>query len=146
MVSIPKTLKNLLHNFMQLFTSGEFGGEDYKSKLLDAALDDEERQDLQDLFAATAEFYAERRAIAGSKLTPSDYLFNLYLSYWKEEHPDATDDEIKEAVKEYETIISGGVVKELEYLEDDSHELSASLENDWGADDDIESVGNEQNN
>ncbi|MCM1140638.1 MAG: hypothetical protein NC453_18865 [Muribaculum sp.] len=120
MKSIPDTLKNLLHDFMRLFSSDEYKGKDYKSKLLQTAQDDEERQDLQELFQSTADFYAEKKAISDSNTSPSDYLLNLYISSWKEWHPDATYDEIKAAKKEYEIIVSEGIIQELENLKDDS--------------------------
>ena len=128
MASIPEKLKELLHGFMQLFSSDDFKGKDYKSKLLDLASDDEEREDLQELFASTAEYYAEREAILKSQMPAPDYLLNLYMTTWKEEHPDASESEVKEVLKEYENILSEGVIKELENLKNDSQDISEILE------------------
>lgn len=128
MKSIPDTLKNLMRDFMRLFSSDGYNGDDYKSKLLQLAQDDEERQDLQDLFQSTEDFYKEKKAISDSKMSPSDYLLNLYISAWKEEHPNATDDEIRIAEKEYETIISDGIIQELENLKEDSSDVKGVLD------------------
>lgn len=127
MKSIPEVLKNLLHEFMQLFSSDEYKGTDYKSKLLEAAQNEEERQDLQELFQSTTDFYAEKKAISESNMSPSDYLFNLYISSWKEEHPNASENEIEKAKKEYENIISDGIIKELDNLKDDSNNIDVIL-------------------
>lgn len=120
MRSIPRKIKELLHKFMQLFTSEEFAGDDYKTKLLQAAQNDEEREDLQELFQSTADFYAQRKAITESGMAPGEYLLDQYMSAWKEEHPDATADELKAAKKEYENIISQGIMQELDNLQNDS--------------------------
>lgn len=138
MTLLPKSLIDKLREFLNLFTTQEFKGSNYKENILNLAESDEEKSDLEELFKNTSDFYSERLKIKESGLDPSDYLKNLYLKTWKEENPEASEEELKQAELEYEEVLSDAVIKELEALDKES--TSADSENifDYTEDDESE--------
>lgn len=124
MVTAIDNLKELLKKFIQLFSSSNYSGINYKEQLLAEAKNDEERKDLEELFEATEDFYAEKEKIRQSNMTGSEYLQSLYIESWKESNPNASKEDIKNAVKEYETILSEGVIKELDWMKQESQQNS----------------------
>lgn len=138
MTLLPKSLIDKLREFLNLFTTQEFKGSNYKESILNLAESDEEKSDLEELFKNTSDFYSERLKIKESGLDPSDYLKNLYLKTWKEENPEASEEELKQAELEYEEVLSDAVIKELEALDKES--TSADSENifDYTEDDESE--------
>lgn len=127
MTILPKSLIDKLREFLNLFTTQEFKGPNYKERLLNLAESEEEKSDLEELFKNTSDFYSERLKIKESGLDPSDYLKNLYLKTWEEENSDASEEELKQAELEYEEVLSDAVIKELEAL--DTESISEDSEN-----------------
>jgi hypothetical protein len=140
-----ESLKELLQKFMQLFSSANYSGINYKEQLLAEAIDDEERQDLEELFESTDAFYAEKEEMRQSNMTGSEYLQSLYLKSWKESNPNASEDEIKNAIREYESILSEGVIKELDSIKLESQNDSL-LTMDEADDTEIETIEQEKTN
>lgn len=91
----------------------------YKEDILNLAENQEEIDDLNELFASTEAFYAERNLIADSGKTPYDYMMDLYMANWRAENPNATKEEEKHAVQEYDQILSDGLISELDAFQKD---------------------------
>lgn len=114
---IPSAVIEKLRELLNIFTSVKFKGSNYKEGLLELAETDEEKADLQELFQNTDDHYSEKEKIKKSGLRPSEYLKNMYINSWKEEHPNASHQEIREAERQYEDILADGVIQELNALE-----------------------------
>lgn len=140
MTLLPKSLIDKLREFLNLFTTQGFKGSDYRESILNLAESDEEKADLEELFKNTSDFYSEKLKIKESGLNPSDYLKNLYLKTWKEENPEASEEELKQAELEYEEVLSDAVIKELEALDKES--ISDASENIFNSAEDDESEDN----
>ncbi|MBD5415467.1 MAG: hypothetical protein HDR46_04175 [Bacteroides sp.] len=135
---IPKAVIDKLRELINLFTSDKFKSTNYKDELLVLAESDEEKIDLKELFQNTDDYYNEKKRINESGLTPSEYLKNLYLSSWKEEHPEASAEELRAAENEYEEILADAVIKELDALASDASEQAIIIPD--IAEDDINNV------
>ena len=81
---VPQKVKDLFIEFFKKCSL--FKGKDYKKEILNITVDEEERMDLEELFQATEDFYAEREALQASGLPPHAYLEREYLKIWEQEH------------------------------------------------------------
>lgn len=76
---VPQKVKDLFIEFFKKCSL--FKGKDYKKEILNITVDEEERMDLEELFQATEDFYAEREALQASGLPPHAYLEREYLKF-----------------------------------------------------------------
>lgn len=117
MKAIPKQVRGLFRELFVKFSSVK--GEDYKQHILNEAKNDEERKDLEELFQATAEYHDTRNEIVDSNKSAAQYLLDFYMEKWNEEHPNASEEERKKAIDEYEEAIGNVAVQTLSLFEKD---------------------------
>ena len=109
---VPQKVKDLFIEFFKKCSL--FKGKDYKKEILNITVDEEERMDLEELFQATEDFYAEREALQASGLPPHAYLEREYLKIWEQEHLGASEEDRRKAVEEMNAILSESIIIEME--------------------------------
>ena len=111
---VPQKVKDLFIEFFKKCSL--FKGKDYKKEILNITVDEEERMDLEELFQATEDFYAEREALQASGLPPHAYLEREYLKIWEQEHLGASEEDRRKAVEEMNAILSESIIIEMDAL------------------------------
>ncbi len=113
---IPQKVRELFINLFERFSA--LDESQYKEEILKIA-SDEEVEDLKDLFQSTSDYYEEQRRINESGKTPSEYLFDLYIEEWKNQNPNATGEEEKAAIEDFNTLLSDEILKSADKLIED---------------------------
>lgn len=116
---IPQRVIVLFRQLFNQISQSSTDNEDYKEKILQMAEDEEERKDLEELFKSTTAYYNEREKISNSSKGASEYLQDFYLEEWDKQHPNATEEEKGNAIKEYEDVLSDSIENIIESFAND---------------------------
>ena len=111
---IPQKVKDLFIKLFEKFTN--MSESQYKEEILELASEKDEKQDLEELFQSTSDYYHEQYKLELSGKTPSEYLQDLYLEVWKEQNPNATDEDICKSLEDFNEILSDGIINSVEML------------------------------
>lgn len=122
---IPRRVRDLFKEYFIKFSSEE--KVDYKLMILNEAEDEEERKDLEELFQSTEDYYKTKEEIVRSSKNPAEFMFDYYMRQWDSENPNASEEERKYAIAEYEEIVANAAVIGLEQFEKDG-KLSRTIE------------------
>lgn len=95
---IPKTvIDNIAEYLQRLFKmrqeTASVSGKDDNSLYLSLAEDDDEREDIKDLCEDIDNYYEERARLKASKMKAYHYFEKRAVEMYKEENPNATDEE-----------------------------------------------------
>lgn len=122
---IPRRVRDLFKDYFIKFSSKEDA--DYKLMILSEAENEEERRDLEELFQSTEDYYNTKEDIIRSGKNPAEFMFDYYMEQWDLENPNASEEERKQAIAEYEEIVANAAVIGLEQFEKDG-KLSRTIE------------------